>query len=172
VSKAANGRSSIHRRKNGQGWEGWVSFGEDASTGKRIRKHVRGRTKVEVSHKIKLLESDRDGGYSAASRDVTLLEWLDYWIESRRNNVRPKTIAGYKKVTAVMGVLDQSVSSAYYMLGFSLDGTERYSRSLHLGESQVVTIATAGNFRLHLDITRLSGDGGAAFGNAALYCTW
>jgi integrase len=96
VSKGANGRSSIHRRRNGEGWEGWVSFGVDPTTGARVRKHVRGRTKTEVADKIKRLESDRDGGYSAASRDLTLLEWLDEWIGGQRASVRPKTLAGYK----------------------------------------------------------------------------
>lgn len=96
MSKAANGRSSIHRRKNGAGWEGWVSFPFDPETGTYPRKHVRGPTKVEVADKIKRLEADRDGGYTAAGRDVTLLEWLDYWIASKQGNVRPKTISGYQ----------------------------------------------------------------------------
>jgi integrase len=96
VSKAADGRSSIHRCKNGDGWEGWVSFGYDVTTGKRIRKHVRGQTKAKVAEKIKQLEADRDGGYTAVSRDTTLLDWLDYWIASKQNTVRPKTLAGYQ----------------------------------------------------------------------------
>jgi integrase len=96
VSKGANGRSSIHRRRKGDGWEGWVSFGVDPTTGVRVRKHVRGQTKTEVAAKIKRLESDRDGGYNAASPDLTLLEWLDDWINGQRTSVRPKTLAGYK----------------------------------------------------------------------------
>jgi integrase len=95
VSKNGNGRSSIHRRKNTDGWEGWVSFGNDTATGKRVRKHVRGKTKTEVAEKIKCLETARDAGYTALGHDVTLLEWIDYWIDRKRSSVRPKTIAGY-----------------------------------------------------------------------------
>ncbi len=96
MSKAADGRSSIHRRRRGEGWEGWVSFGIDPTTGTRVRKHVRGQTKAEVARKIKRLEYDRDGGYTAAGSDITLIDWLDYWIDSRRVTVRPKTIVGYQ----------------------------------------------------------------------------
>jgi integrase len=95
VRKAPDGRSSIHRRKSGDGWEGWVSFGHDVNTGKRIRKHVRGQTKAQVAEKIKQLEAHRDGGYTAVSQDTTLLEWLDYWIASKGGAVRAKTLAGY-----------------------------------------------------------------------------
>ena len=96
MSKGADGRSSIHRHKSGDGWEGWVSFGQDVTTGKRIRKHVRGRTKASVAAKIKQLEADRDGGYTAVAPDTTLLDWLDYWIASKRGSVRAKTLAGYR----------------------------------------------------------------------------
>lgn len=57
MSKAADGRSSIHRRADGSGWEGWISCGSDPATRKRARKQVRGRTKAEVDDKIKALEA-------------------------------------------------------------------------------------------------------------------
>lgn len=53
MSKAADGRSSIHRRADGNGWEGWFSFGTDPATARRRRKHVRGRTKGDVDDKIR-----------------------------------------------------------------------------------------------------------------------
>lgn len=96
MSRAAAGRSSIHRRRKGDGWEGWVDFGHNPATGKRIRKHVSAPTKAEVADKIKRLEADRDGGYTARGGDTTLLQWLDVWISSKRGSVRPKTVVGYR----------------------------------------------------------------------------
>jgi len=98
MSKAANGRSSIHRRTgpNGPvGWVGWVSFGADPATGKRRRKKVTGQTKTEVAAKVAKLESDRDGGYAGLAGRSTVAQWLDLWIATKVGSVRPKTIVGY-----------------------------------------------------------------------------
>jgi len=94
VTKAANGRSSIHRRAGSTGWVGWVSFGVDPVTGKRRRKKVTGQTKTEVAAKVAKLEADRAGGYAGGSA-VTVAEWLDLWIATKIGSVRPKTIIGY-----------------------------------------------------------------------------
>jgi len=94
VTKAANGRSSIHRRVGSTGWVGWVSFGTDPATGKRRRKKVTAATKTEVARKVAKLEADRDGGYTGTGA-VTVAEWLDLWIASKAASVRPKTIVGY-----------------------------------------------------------------------------
>jgi len=92
TTKGADGRSSIHRRADGNGWEGWVSFGVDAN-GKRRRKHVRGTTKAAVAEKIKALERQRAGGYVGGTA-VTVETWLDTWTAAR--HVRPKTREGYR----------------------------------------------------------------------------
>jgi integrase len=95
MTKAANGRSSIHRRAGSAGWVGWVSFGADPSTGKRRRKKVTGQTKTEVAAKVAKLEADRDGGYAGLAGRTTVAEWLDLWIATKVGSVRPKTIVGY-----------------------------------------------------------------------------
>jgi hypothetical protein len=78
VSKTANGRSSIHRRGYGAGWEGWVSPGLHPVTGKRWREHVRGTTKTEVARKITQLEQQRHHrGAPAVNEGTTLMGWLD-----------------------------------------------------------------------------------------------
>jgi integrase len=96
VSKAADGRSSIHPRKDGRGWEGWVSTGTDLATGKRIRKHVRGRTKADVDAKIKALERARDSGAPVTGPDLTLMTYLEQWCAARTSVVRPSTLSGYR----------------------------------------------------------------------------
>jgi len=95
MTKAANGRSSIHRRTGSTGWVGWVSFGVDPATAKRRRKKVSGRTKTEVAAKVAKLESDRDGGYAGLAGRSTVAQWLDLWIATKVGSVRPKTIVGY-----------------------------------------------------------------------------
>ncbi|HVU92231.1 MAG TPA: tyrosine-type recombinase/integrase [Jatrophihabitans sp.] len=96
MSKAVSGRSSIHRRKDGAGWEGWVSFGIDPRTGKRRRSHVRGRTKSEVDDKIKALETARSHGTVITGADTTLSDYLDTWVGARSLVVRPNTLSGYR----------------------------------------------------------------------------
>jgi integrase len=76
MSRAADGRSSIHRRADGTGWDGWISYGTDAATGKRRRRHVRGRTKAEVADKLKALEAARARGVISTGPDVTLNSYL------------------------------------------------------------------------------------------------
>jgi len=95
MTKTANGRSSIHRRAGSTGWVGWVSFGVDPSTGKRLRKKVTGQTKTAVAAKVAKLEADRDGGYTGTGA-VTVEAWLDLWIATKVGSVRPKTIIGYQ----------------------------------------------------------------------------
>jgi integrase len=96
VSKAADRRSSIHVCKDGNGWEGWVSLGTDAATGRRARKHVRGRTKTEVSEKIKALELARDQGGPLTGSDTTLADYLEKWVAARTVVVRASTVSGYR----------------------------------------------------------------------------
>jgi integrase len=96
VSKAADGRSSIHRCRDGNGWEGWVSFGTDPATGARRRKHVRGQTKAEVDDKVKALETARDRGALPTGPDRALSTYLDSWVSARANVVRPTTRSGYR----------------------------------------------------------------------------
>jgi integrase len=96
VSKAADGRSSIHRRTDGTGWEGWISLGTDPATGKRRRRHVRGRTKAEVDEKIKALEAARSMGAVTAGPDTALLTYLRSWANARAAVVRPNTLSGYR----------------------------------------------------------------------------
>src|SRR5579875_316802 len=96
ASKAADGRSSIHRRRDGDGWEGWISLGTDPRTGKRRRKHVRGRTKADVDDKIKALEAARDRGIAMAGPDITVSAYLERWVAARTKVVRPNTLSGYR----------------------------------------------------------------------------
>jgi integrase len=97
VSRAARGRSCIHRRSRGPGWEGWVDLGVHPVSGKRWRKHVRGATKTEVAGKIAALEKAREARAIAWDHTTTLDAWLQSWLAGRVSaGLRPNTVAGYR----------------------------------------------------------------------------
>lgn len=89
------GRSTPRRSSRGTGWEAWVELGTDA-TGKRVRRHVRGGTRTEVSTRIAELEAQRSlGGGAYAGPMPTVDEWMRTWVEGRALEVRPSTMKGY-----------------------------------------------------------------------------
>ncbi|HEX2307411.1 MAG TPA: hypothetical protein VHI14_03710, partial [Jatrophihabitantaceae bacterium] len=65
VSKAADGRSSIHCRADGVGWEGWVSLG---------------LYPVTVAGKITQLERQRSTGVVTVDPDTTVSACLEAWL--------------------------------------------------------------------------------------------
>ena len=93
--RAANGRSSIYRGKNGH-WQGYVSMGT-TDAGKPIRRHVRGRTRTEVAEKVAVLESERarSGHRPSPSQQLTLGQWLDEWLVIIQRTRKPKTFDHY-----------------------------------------------------------------------------
>lgn len=100
MSRASNGRGTIFKSADGRRWEGCVSYGVDPFTKKRIRKHVRGRTKSEVQAKVDaLIEQGPDAPHvttrSLDSR-LTLSQWLEIWVSERTTVVRPNTVSGYR----------------------------------------------------------------------------
>ena len=76
------------------GWETWVSVGP---RGRRVRVHVRGRTKAATQAGADDLRKEMLGGSMPSDGRVTLDEWLTSWISAREvaGKVRPKTITGY-----------------------------------------------------------------------------
>lgn len=89
------GRSTPRRSSRGTGWEAWVELGTDA-TAKRVRRHVRGGTRTEVSTRIAELEAQRSlGGGAYAGPMPTVDEWMRTWVEGRALEVRPSTMKGY-----------------------------------------------------------------------------
>lgn len=88
-TRNSNGRSSIFLGKTDNTWHGWVSVGLK-DNGKPDRRHVRGRTKNEVTEKVRRLERDRDDGkVRKAGQTWTVEQWLTHWLE---NIVAPPAI--------------------------------------------------------------------------------
>ena len=95
------------RRTNGEGTEIWLgsdgryhallSFGVKAG-GKRDRRHVSGKTRSDVSKKLRALQAHRDAGLVPVSgKSPTLAEWLRHWLEHVAvARVRVSTLDDYR----------------------------------------------------------------------------
>jgi integrase len=95
------------RRSNGEGTEIWLgadgryhallSFGLKAG-GKRDRRHVSGKTRSDVSKKLRTLQSARDAGLApVAGKSPTLASWLRHWLDHiAASRVRIRTLDDYR----------------------------------------------------------------------------
>lgn len=80
--RTANGRSSIYQSPTDGTWHGWVTVGLK-DDGRPDRRHVRGRTKKDVTAKVNRLERDRDEGKTRkAGQTWTVEQWLNHWLEA------------------------------------------------------------------------------------------
>lgn len=94
AQRGPSGRSSIQRGADGR-WHGFVSMGSDQS-GRRVRRHVAGRTRREVADKVSALEQQRAGGLSPGV-PPTVAEWMERWVAGRElAGRRPSTLRGYR----------------------------------------------------------------------------
>src|SRR5262249_15062085 len=87
-------------------WHGWVSMGV-SSSGKRVRRHVRGAVRKDVIAEVRRLEAEREALIVADGGRVTISGWLTPWIAGPPTSGRPNTVVGYrtdqKHIDAVIG---------------------------------------------------------------------
>src|SRR6266516_1276519 len=92
-----NLRSTIYQGNDGR-WHGRVTVGV-RDDGRPDRRHVRGKTRSEVTHKVRALERERDQG---TVRNVgerwTVGRWLTHWVENiaAPPHVAENTHLGYR----------------------------------------------------------------------------
>ncbi|MFJ6139279.1 tyrosine-type recombinase/integrase [Kitasatospora sp. NPDC092286] len=96
ATRQPNGGSSIYQDKDGK-WHGRVTVGVK-DDGTPDRRHVRGKTRAEVTKKVRELERKRDdGNVQKAGKKWTVAAWLTHWVENiAALHVRPNTLAGYR----------------------------------------------------------------------------
>ncbi|KJY38124.1 tyrosine-type recombinase/integrase [Streptomyces sp. NRRL S-495] len=96
ATRQPNGASSIYQDKEGK-WHGRVTVGVK-DDGTPDRRHVRGKTRAEVTKKVRELERKRDdGNVQKAGKKWTVAAWLTHWVENiAALHVRPNTLAGYR----------------------------------------------------------------------------
>lgn len=92
-----NLRSTIYQGNDGR-WHGRVTVGV-RDDGRPDRRHVRGKSKSEVSQKVRALERERDqGAVRKVGERWTVAQWLTYWLENVATppHVAENTHLGYK----------------------------------------------------------------------------
>ncbi|WP_369183667.1 tyrosine-type recombinase/integrase [Streptomyces sp. Y1] len=96
ATRQPNGASSIYQDKEGK-WHGRVTVGVK-DDGTPDRRHVRGKTRAEVTKKVRELEKKRDdGNVPKAGKKWTVATWLTHWVENiAALHVRPNTLSGYR----------------------------------------------------------------------------
>jgi hypothetical protein len=62
------------------------------------RKYVRGKTKREVAAKLAKAVAERDAGIAHDSEGLTVERYMDRWLESIRDRVRPGTFKPYEAI--------------------------------------------------------------------------
>lgn len=92
TKRRVKGEGSVYRRKDGR------CVGEYVDANCK-RRYVSGKTKPEVKAKLRKLLDDRDKGIAYDSEGLTLSRYMDRWLESIRDKVRPGTFKPYEAIT-------------------------------------------------------------------------
>jgi integrase len=81
-TRTTNGRSSIFHSEHDNSWHGYVTVGI-TDNGAPDRRHVRGKTRAEVTKKVRDLERRRDeGNVRKPGKTWTVEQWLNHWLEN------------------------------------------------------------------------------------------
>jgi len=96
TSRQPNGASSIYLGKDGK-WHGYVTVGVK-DDGKPDRRHVKRKTRPDVTKAVRELERQRDSGNVRKAGQVWTIEsWLTHWVENiAALHVSENTIDGYR----------------------------------------------------------------------------
>lgn len=96
MSKAANGRSSIYKGADGY-WHGRVTVGEKED-GTPDRRHVGGKTKADVTARVRELEGKRETRtVTKVGQNWTVEKWLEHWlVDIAKPALRPNAWDAYR----------------------------------------------------------------------------
>jgi len=97
-----NQRSSIYFSERDERWHGWVTMGV-RNDGSVDRRHRQGKTRAEVTDKVRQLEQQRDAGRpSKPGRAPTVEEWLTTYFDTvcerlvSSGTMAPRTLEDYR----------------------------------------------------------------------------
>ena len=93
MSRNANGRGTIRKRKDGR-WEARYTVGADPKTGRQIQKSIYGKTQKEVRKKLTEITNTLDKGLYVDSDKVTVQSWLETYVIGK---VKWTTYCSYEK---------------------------------------------------------------------------
>lgn len=99
--RAANGQGNIRQRtktgKNGVEytyWEGRVTI--SLKDGRTEKHYVSGKTQHEVLEKMQKARVEAAEGSYVEPNKITVSQWLDTWLQTYLNDVKPRTIESYE----------------------------------------------------------------------------
>lgn len=98
ASRRGHGDDAIYFDASKNRYVGAVSLGHGAD-GRRLRKKVTGKTKVEVREKLRALHRDLDGNVRPRQR-YTVGQVLDDWLAEGLSGVAPRTVKLYQGTIA------------------------------------------------------------------------
>ena len=91
--RRGRGEGSIYRRKDGR----WV--GQYEVNGKR--RYVYGRTRKEVAERLNKAIAERDAVLVFDARSLSVVEYLDSWLDTIRGTLAPNTVRRYEELTRI-----------------------------------------------------------------------
>ncbi len=91
-----NGEGTIVERSDGR-WMGAVTIGTDPKTGKPKRKYIYGKRRKDVARKMTDLKKKLFDGTYVEPSNMKLKNWLNRWIEGRKNSISTNTYKFYKR---------------------------------------------------------------------------
>ena len=126
--RAAQGSGTIRKKtvtRNGQPytyWEARITTGRDPGTGKQIQKSFTGKTQKEVREKMQAAAvAVNEKTYIEPSK-LTLGQWLDIWEAEYLGDIKPLTLASYKRtvknhIKPALGAIKLQALSAHEIQG-------------------------------------------------------
>ena len=82
TKRGTKGEGSVYKRGDGR-----IVGEHEVSNGKK--RYASGKTKPDVRHKLRKLLGDRDAGIVHDSEGLTIERYMDRWLDSVRDEVRP-----------------------------------------------------------------------------------
>ena len=128
TTRAAQGAGTVRKKtvtRNGQPytyWEARVTTGRDPGTGKQIQKSFSGKTQKEVREKMQSVAvAVNEKTYIEPSK-LTLGQWLDIWEAEYLGDIKPLTLASYKRtvknhIKPALGAIKLQALSAHEIQG-------------------------------------------------------
>ena len=102
-NKRGQNEGSIHQRDSDGRWVAVVNLGY--RDGKRARKYLYGRTRVEVAAKLRQAQRDQDDGQDLGAPRQTVRQFLESWLEDVVKPAKaPKTYVSYEEIVRLHAV--------------------------------------------------------------------
>ena len=101
-SRAASGTGTIRKitvNQNGKNytyWQARCTTGYDPGSGKQMQRTITGKTRKEVSLRLRQLTSELDQGTYLEPTKLTVKSWLETWQEEYWQDMKPSTAYKYK----------------------------------------------------------------------------